>query len=71
MGCNRHLVLSLRQVCLAYRADAGRVVVVLCSRDKLVSAAAWNVIGSFFPADVKACCMLCRQRPDGLCPQLV
>ena len=26
----------LSQVCLAYRADGGRVVVVLCSRDKLV-----------------------------------
>ena len=25
----------LAQVCLAYRSDGGRVVVVLCSRDKL------------------------------------
>lgn len=28
----------LSQVCLAYRSDGGRVVVVLCSRDKLVRA---------------------------------
>lgn len=66
---------TLSQVCLAYRADGGRVVVVLSSRDKLVSERRCTLLSHHsrlsVGADVTRYKGCCPRQPLCMCTAVV